>query len=668
VNSCGDAKSEILSHLEDALSTGLAPRDVELLYTNSSIRVAILRRPINLKQGSPGAQAFETHNDFTIFETPDGDYRFYPHPKMVVQSDDLEWLEYKLDMQRWPLNKPSLGFPPDCQIVVRTGGGFVGSSLGMVGWRPQSFSGFGPPGSFQKPLTPRDSLFGLNFAAGQVNARISAEFSSAADATEYKSRFESGVATIRTLLSQRGQPADFDATEMEMLNAILASNVTTTGPMADVRFSFSGTDLTALGRDESASPLTLPSQKRRSKEPTLTVRVTGSAAATQDRLDEHVKALVGGTDHFRGYRFQDTSICTLKTTVTAEEFAKRVDFGEVKRVKGRGVLIAADPSRLAVLPTTEESKAKIAAAEKHDEPPKQQTVATLDSKTLLKNLSDPDRFKRGDAVKALTGLGPDENQPAIARHLDTLLMDSLQNRKESWLMTHLLDALEVWGDKDSVPTLIEALKRTRRTECLLILAKFPNDEVVDAMVEYLDRAPWPPEKELWRTLETMGPWGEKVALRVLKRGEAGRDATRLLAKFLRSYSQENLLPPESVATLLDLTRTISDRDTLRPVIEALATVKEARVADVLVTVLTNSRHAEDAKPALIAMGPIAENAVRNHLKHQEPTVRIACCEILAEIGTSASVASLRSLVANNPVGPAARAALKRINEREKQEN
>jgi len=72
---------------------------------------------------------------------------------------------------------------------------------------------------------------------------------------------------------------------------------------------------------------------------------------------------------------------------------------------------------------------------------------------------------------------------------------------------------------------------------------------------------------------------------------------------------------------------------------------------------------KEAKAGLIAIGPMAEGAVAKSLKHERPEVRLACCEILSIIGTKASIASLRPLVARDRVGEAARTAIGTINRR-----
>lgn len=68
------------------------------------------------------------------------------------------------------------------------------------------------------------------------------------------------------------------------------------------------------------------------------------------------------------------------------------------------------------------------------------------------------------------------------------------------------------------------------------------------------------------------------------------------------------------------------------------------------------------------MGPEAEKSVGKYLKHQNLAVRIACCEILSAIGTKKSVSALRPLIANSPLGQAAKAAIDAINRRAKQED
>jgi HEAT repeat protein len=166
----------------------------------------------------------------------------------------------------------------------------------------------------------------------------------------------------------------------------------------------------------------------------------------------------------------------------------------------------------------------------------------------------------------------------------------------------------------------------------------------------------------------MGPLGEKAAIKILAGSDASVFTNRDVAKFIETFSKKNALSPESVAALLDIVRNDRDHDTVKPLIAALATVKEDRVADFLATGLDDFWYTKEAKAALIAMGPTAEKSVAKYLKHQKPQVRFTCCEILAVIGTKKSVSALRPLVANNPVGQAAKDAIEAINQRAKEEN
>jgi HEAT repeat protein len=290
----------------------------------------------------------------------------------------------------------------------------------------------------------------------------------------------------------------------------------------------------------------------------------------------------------------------------------------------------------------------------------------VDSKTLVQDLESSSVFTRREAAEALAKMKPDENQPTVARRLELLLQDN-----DKTLVEHALDALANWGDKDTATPLKRVLRSTvwpsTKSKALMILVKYADDELVDVVAESLGDSKGPTDN-VRAILEQMGPAGEKAAIKVLMRSDAWVFTKRDVAKFVESYSKKNSLSPESVAALLDIVRNDRDHDSVKPLITALATVKEERVADFLATGLDDFWYAKEAKAALIAMGPAAEKSVAKYLKHQKPEVRFTCCEILAVIGTKKSVSALRPLVANNPVGQAAKSAIDAINERAKGEN
>lgn len=285
---------------------------------------------------------------------------------------------------------------------------------------------------------------------------------------------------------------------------------------------------------------------------------------------------------------------------------------------------------------------------------------------LSKDLESSSFATRRDAAQALAKMKPDENQSAVARQLESVLQDN-----DKSLVEFALDALAAWGDKDSATPVKQVLRSTpwptTKAKALAILVKFPDDDLVDVVADSVGDLKGS-DGDVRTMLEQMGPSGEKTAIKILTGSKAWVFTKRDVAKFVETFSKKHALSPESVAALLDVVRDDRDHDTVRPLIAALATVKEERVADFLATGLDDFWYAKEAKTALIAMGPAAEKSVAKYLKHQKPEVRFTCCEILLVIGTKKSVSALRPLVANNPVGQAAKDAIDAINQRAKSEN
>jgi predicted Zn finger-like uncharacterized protein len=103
----------------------------------------------------------------------------------------------------------------------------------------------------------------------------------------------------------------------------------------------------------------------------------------------------------------------------------------------------------------------------------------------------------------------------------------------------------------------------------------------------------------------------------------------------------------------------------KPIIRALARLKDDRALDVLVDCLTEFFDREDAAGALKAFGAAAEKAVVKQLHHHDGQVQKLVCSILATIGTEASIASLEVVAASRErsAADAAKTAIQAIRAR-----
>jgi hypothetical protein len=219
----------------------------------------------------------------------------------------------------------------------------------------------------------------------------------------------------------------------------------------------------------------------------------------------------------------------------------------------------------------------------------------------LKNLS-----QRGKAVQALLKLGPAATGAVLGcvNHPDPGV------RKEA---RSLARVLKVPADRLLTQTLTDIADPSagRRRTALQYLAKLRPDPANRAKVARALNAPLVDPNADVRTgaLNAVVVWGTK-------------DNTSTLLKVLG-----------------DLPGTRPD---LGPrVIDILASLHDSAAASVLAQGLTDFRARGVVGPALVAMGPAAEDAVIPFLRSADQGAQLAACGILAEIGTPKSLQPLK---------------------------
>jgi HEAT repeat protein len=98
---------------------------------------------------------------------------------------------------------------------------------------------------------------------------------------------------------------------------------------------------------------------------------------------------------------------------------------------------------------------------------------------------------------------------------------------------------------------------------------------------------------------------------------------------------------DGVSTYYDLLKADKDFPSRAILIEALAKLDGARAAEAIAARLTDGADRGAANKALKAIGPDAEKAVLPYLASPDFNTRIAACQVLEQIGTSASVEALK---------------------------
>jgi S1-C subfamily serine protease len=90
-------------------------------------------------------------------------------------------------------------------------------------------------------------------------------------------------------------------------------------------------------------------------------------------------------------------------------------------------------------------------------------------------------------------------------------------------------------------------------------------------------------------------------------------------------------------------------------------MQDGAAAEALCERMSQPEDREKIAAALREIGPAAENAVLELLKHSDSAVRVAACGILSEIGSDDSAAALHKLaVGNDPAAAASKAALEKM--------
>jgi HEAT repeat protein len=466
-------------------------------------------------------------------------------------------------------------------------------------------------------------------------------------------------------LNQQTKKVNRDLAEQRMLHSLLASNVTTNGQIATICFSFGAAEL-ARQSNAPGTPQRPPGQRKPKTpgETFVTVRVTGVPIGTDDALYKRIFSLAGEPKSYSATRLSDTVITRMNTNVTAEELANRIDFGEVKRVKGRGVLVAADPKRVASLPKAGAPQNTASALSKELAPSGSARAVTDPFDFVAKFKSDiasTDSKRRRKAVSDLCAATPNEHRDEIAKDLQSLIAD-----EDSEVAEASLQALRTWGGRSCVSNVILLLRTTRsltiRAEAMLTLANFPDEQGAQAVADHWDSKTAP------IALEAMGPVAEKALASLLKNREPG--VPEGACKILKRFQQKQPLAEDTVLALIRYIRDEQFPTRIRDAIELLSTVKEVYVAEAIADQLIKGFGLRDnIVKALINIGPVAEDVVLERcLKNDDPFVRQLACDVLKAVGTKKSIPALQTAARDFVTKKHAEEAIAEITKRSKQKS
>jgi predicted Zn finger-like uncharacterized protein len=192
----------------------------------------------------------------------------------------------------------------------------------------------------------------------------------------------------------------------------------------------------------------------------VTVHAAGvSDEFTREAVEDKLSALMdkGNSSSTSSAQSGDRMTMILSPVHDPKKFAERIDFATVRSVEGRIVTIV---------------------VQKVDGPP-----ANADDVTkALYRLKSPNSRRRGDAARKLKDTLPDERRPEVIAALEPLLTDADKGTREV-----AIEALGVWGTRDTVPLLLKTMKeKDTRAASIRALGRLKDERAIEPIAERLE--------------------------------------------------------------------------------------------------------------------------------------------------------------------------------------
>jgi hypothetical protein len=169
--------------------------------------------------------------------------------------------------------------------------------------------------------------------------------------------------------------------------------------------------------------------------------------------------------------------------------AGKIDFGTVRRVYGRTISVIAH--KVEGLPPDTDAVTK-----------------------AVHHLKSPNFGRRLEAAERLKKMAPDERREEVAR----ALQEALAKDANPFSQQEILEALAVWGTKDSVPFLLNALAEEQnpfaRRAIFKALARLQDERACEPLALHLED--FKDCHEAAEALKVMGPIAEKAVLKRLQ--------------------------------------------------------------------------------------------------------------------------------------------------------
>jgi predicted Zn finger-like uncharacterized protein len=244
---------------------------------------------------------------------------------------------------------------------------------------------------------------------------------------------------------------------------------------------------------------------------TVTLHVSGIAdadirQAVTDRLGSLVDPGRGSASasDIRG----DRMTMVLAPVRDPQAFAQKIDFGSAS-VRGRTVTITGIKVNVP--------------------PPNADPVVKA-----LYDLQSPNQGRRADAVRRLKDMRPDEHREEVRKALEAHINDP-----DIFLRGDIIEALGVWGNKESVPLLLKALNDEHaRSAAIQALGRLKDERAVEPLAERLEN--FFSRHDAEEALKAMGPMAEKAVIPRLRHHDDGVRGSA--CEVLRAIGTKESLP------------------------------------------------------------------------------------------------------------------------------
>lgn len=274
---------------------------------------------------------------------------------------------------------------------------------------------------------------------------------------------------------------------LALLGGGILAVVLVSGPSA-------GTPPAAVVDVRTAPPQAAPPEIVPDKAPPAPVIVHVSGVTSDimgDAIQEKLRRLVDPGPHVfvHGHTFNGQMTVHVSPVQDAKTFAAKIDFGTVKSVEGRTITMIAD--KMEGLPG-----------------PNADGVARA-----LFQLKSSEIHKRHEALRKLKDALPDERRAEVCKALEPLINDPD-------LFTHqwAVEALGVWGTKETVPVLIKAMNdKDNRAAAMKALARLKDERAVEPIASRLEESF--DRMAATEALKNFGPAAEDAVLKRLNHHE-----------------------------------------------------------------------------------------------------------------------------------------------------